>query len=113
MNRHPFEVAGAPQTFIHDVVISHTKEYFFSTGGIVDAAVMVFMPIMVMLAIVSIDRLKFASKVLELNGIVFFMRGWAVMATIMPTLYNVLQHPQCWDPPGNTLSDMLAEKGMY
>ena len=110
MNRHPFEVDGAPQTFIDDVVISHTKDYFFSTGGIVDAAVMVFMPIMVMLAIVSIDRLKFASKVVELYGIIFFMRGLSVMATIMPTLYNVLQHPQCWDAPGTTLSDMLAEK---
>jgi hypothetical protein len=110
MNRHPFEVDGAPQTFIDDVVISHTKDYFFSTGGIVDAAVLVFTPIMVMLAIVSIDRLKFASKVLELYGVIFFMRGLSVMATIMPTLYNVLQHPQCWDAPGTTLSDMLAEK---
>jgi hypothetical protein len=110
MNRHPFEVAGAPQTFIDDVVISHTQNYFFSTGGIVDAAVLVFTPIMIMLAIVSIDRLKFASKVMELYGIIFFMRGLAVMATIMPTLYNVLQHPQCWDVPGNKLADMLAEK---
>jgi hypothetical protein len=117
MNRHIFEVDGDPndvygenQKFVNDVVISHTRNYFFSTGGIVDGAVLLFTPIMVMLAIVSLDRLKFASKVLELYGVVFFMRGLAVMATIMPTLYNVLQHPQCWDTPGNKLSDMLAEK---
>ena len=117
MNRHTFEVDGDPndvygenQKFVNDVVISHTKNYFFSTGGIVDGAVLLFTPIMIMLAIVSLDRLKFASKVLELYGIIFFMRGLAVMATIMPTLYNVLQHPQCWDIPGTKLSDMLAEK---
>lgn len=110
MNRHPFEVDGERQTFIYDVIISRTSEFFFSTAGIVDAAVMIFMPLLVMVAISSLDRKKFASKTLELFGVIFFMRGLSVMATIMPTLFNVLQHPQCWDKPGDKLSDMLAEK---
>lgn len=110
MNRHPFEVDGAPRSFIDDVVISHTTDYFFSTAGIVDGAVMIFMPLLLMVAISSLDRVKFASKVLELLGVIFFMRGISVMATIMPTLFNVLQHPQCWDQPGSSLGDKLAEK---
>ena len=110
MNRHPFEVEGAHQSFIDDVVISHTTDYFFSTAGIVDGAVMIFMPLLVMVAISSLDRVRFASKVLELLGIIFFMRGISVMSTIMPTLFNVLQHPQCWDSPGTSFSDMIAEK---
>jgi hypothetical protein len=110
MNRHPFEVEGAHQSFIDDVVISHTNEYFFSTAGIVDGAVMIFMPILLMVAISSLDRIKFASKVCELFGIIFFMRGISVMATIMPTLFNVLQHPQCWDKPGSSLADQITEK---
>jgi hypothetical protein len=110
MNRHPYEVAGVPQSFIDDVVISHTNDYFFSTAGIVDGAVMIFMPLLVMIAISSLDRIRFASKCLELLGVIFFMRGIAVMATIMPTLFNVLQHPQCWNRPGSKLLDMLMEK---
>jgi hypothetical protein len=110
MNRYPFEVEGGSKSFIDDVVISHTDEYFFSTAGIVDAAVMVFMPILVTVAISAYDRIRFLSKFLEIMGIIFFMRGISVMATIMPTLFNVLQHPQCWDKPGNSIKDMLAEK---
>ncbi len=110
MNRHPYEVAGVSQSFIDDVVISHTTDYFFSTAGIVDGAVMIFMPLLVMVAISSLDRVRFASKCLELLGVIFVMRGMAVMSTIMPTLFNVLQHPQCWDRPGTKLTDMLAEK---
>lgn len=110
MNRHPFEVDGVNLTFIDDVIISHTNNYFFSTAGIVDGAVMMFMPILVMVAISSLDRLKFVSKILELLGIIFFLRGISVMATVMPTLFNVLQHPQCWDQPGDSISDILAEK---
>jgi hypothetical protein len=71
---------------------------------------MIFMPLLVMVAISSLDRMKFAAKTLELFGIIFFMRGLSVMATIMPTLFNVLQHPQCWDKPGDKIADMLAEK---
>jgi len=110
MNRYPYEVEGNSKSFINDVVISRTDEYFFSTAGIVDAAVMVFMPILLTVSISAYDRIRFASKFLELIGIIFFMRGISVMATIMPTLFNVLQHPQCWDKPGNSLKDMLAEK---
>lgn len=110
MNRHPFEVDGVHQSFIDDVVISHTSDYFFSTAGIVDGAVMIFMPLLVMVAISSLDRIKFVSKVVELLGIIFFMRGISVMATIMPTLFNVLQHPQCWDAPGTSFAAMIAEK---
>ena len=110
MNRHPFEVAGEARSFIDDVVISHTNDYFFSTAGIVDGAVMIFMPLLVTVAISSLDRVKFASKVFELLGVIFFMRGISVMSTIMPTLFNVLQHPQCWDKPGTTLMEMVAEK---
>lgn len=110
MNRYPFEVDGGSRSFIDDVVISRTEDYFFSTAGIVDAAVMVFMPILVTVAISSYDKVRFGSKFLELLGLIFFMRGISVMATIMPTLFNVLQHPQCWDSPGTSLKDMLAEK---
>ena len=110
MNRYPFEVDGGSRSFIDDVVISRTEDYFFSTAGIVDAAVMVFMPILVTVAISSYDKVRFGSKFLELLGLIFFMRGISVMATIMPTLFNVLQHPQCWDQPGTSLKDMLAEK---
>lgn len=110
MNRHPFEVEGVPVSFIDDVVISHTSDYFFSTAGLVDGAVMIFMPLLVMVVISSYDRIKFLSKILELLGIIFFMRGISVMATIMPTLFNVLQHPQCWDHPSTKFMDMVMEK---
>lgn len=114
MNRHPFEVESNPDgsliSFIDDVVISHTSDYFFSTAGLVDGAVMIFMPLLVMVAISSLDRKRFAAKVMELFGIIFFMRGIAVMSTIMPTLFNVLQHPQCWDKPRDGLKDMMMEK---
>ena len=110
MNRHPFEIDGFNPLFVDDVIISHTTNYFFSTAGIVDGAVMMFMPILAMVAISSLDRLKFLSKILELVGIIFFLRGISVMATVMPTLFNVLQHPQCWDQPGDSISDVLAEK---
>ncbi len=108
INRLPWTVPS--EEFVNpmdDLIISYTGNYWFNPHEVVDGTVLVWVPLVFVIALGSVDRVSSLSKFLESLAYGYLIRCVSIAVTIYPTSVAVMQSPQCY-----TLDQMSFWEGM-
>ena len=108
INRLPWTVPSEEfVTTIDDLIISHTGNYWFNPHEVVDGTVLVWVPLVFVIALGSVDRISSLSKFLESLAYGYLLRCISIAVTIYPTSVAVMQSPHCY-----TMDQMSFWEGM-
>ena len=108
INRLPWTVPSEEfVTPIDDLIISYTGNYWFNPHEVVDGTVLVWVPLVMVISLGSVDRVSSMSKFWESLAYGYLLRCVSIAVTIYPTSVAVMQSPQCYN-----LDQMTFWEGM-
>jgi hypothetical protein len=119
LNRLPWVAGKAPpqDRIVADVVNDHTRYFWLQPSQIIDAAPMIWMPLVSVITIGSIHRTGLLSKMLEVMSYIFILRAISNSVTLLPSAMVLVQRPSCYEDDtmswgrmwltGNYCNDMI------
>jgi hypothetical protein len=87
---------------LSDFIMDQTSKFYISEA-IPNNATFLGVPIVLALAFASVDPSRFLSKVMQLCGIVMFLKSFCSISTLVPVPATVISRPYCYDPPPASL----------
>jgi hypothetical protein len=87
---------------LSDFIMDWTSKFYISEA-IPNAALLVVVPMALALSVGSTDPHRFVSKILQLTGIIVFLKSFISLSSLLPVPATVIGKPHCYDPPPASL----------